>query len=48
MKVKELITELKKLNEEQEIYLPIELELKEPVIQTMEFDDDTYHLITTY
>lgn len=45
MKVKELIKQLQKLDTEQEIYIPCEYDLKEPMIQTMEFIDDTYHLL---
>ena len=48
MKIKELIAELQKLDSEQEIYISDELELNEPVIQTMDFKDDTYHLLTYY
>ena len=45
MKIKELIKQLQGLNQEQEIYIPHEYDLKEPIIQTMEFVDDTYHLL---
>lgn len=45
MKIKELIKQLQKLDAEQEIYIPYEYDLKEPIIQTMEFVDDTYHLL---
>lgn len=45
MKVKELINYLQELNPNEEIFIPNELELKEPIVQTMEFKDDTYHLL---
>ena len=48
MKIKDLIKELQKLDENEEIYIPNEWDLKEPVIQTMNFVDDTYHLLVKY
>lgn len=45
MKAKELVEQLQKLDENMEVYIPQELELKEPVIQVMEFKDDAYSLI---
>lgn len=47
MKIKELIKQLQKLDENQEIYVPKELDLKEPIIQEMAFKDDNYFLIVS-
>ena len=48
MKIKDLIEQLQKLDENEEIYIPNEWDLEEPVIQTMGFVDDTYHLLVKY
>ena len=48
MKVKELIEQLQQLNGNQDIYIPNELDLNEPVIQTISLKDDEYHLLVTY
>lgn len=45
MLIKEFISQLEKLNPNEEIYVPNELELKEPIIQTLDFKFDTYHLL---
>lgn len=47
MQVKELIKQLKQLDEDLDIYLPKDFELQEPIIQTMEFDDDKYYILVT-
>lgn len=46
MIIKDLISQLQKLDENQEIYISHEYDLKEPIIQTIDLKDDVYHLIT--
>ena len=47
MRIKEFIQQLQKLDENQEIYVPNTLDLKEPIIQEMSFKDDNYFLIVS-
>ena len=46
MIIEELIQELQKLDTKKEIYLQTNLEMYEPNIQEMSFDDDEYYLLT--
>ena len=46
MKIKELIKQLQELDTDKEIYLQTNLEMYEPNIQNMAFDDDEYYLLT--
>ena len=47
MQVKELIKQLKQLDEDLDIYLLSDVELQETIIQTMDFSDDKYYILTT-
>ena len=46
MKIKELIKQLQELDTDQDIYLQSNLEMYEPNVQHMAFDDDEYYLLT--
>lgn len=47
MQVKELMKQLKQLDEDLYIYLPRDFELQEPIIQTIELYDDKYYILVT-